>query len=80
MAEDGYRFAVDHNNFADILLSLAATKALICELNILPKQQRSICQMINVGMATELSILRKALHDHKLELLMELKILLKDYC
>lgn len=83
--EDGYRFAVDLCDPADILLNLAATKALFCELSSLPEQQRHICQMISAGMvecemATELGISRKALHDCKSELLRKLKMILKEYC
>ncbi len=83
--EDGYRFPVDHNNPANFLLNLSTTKALVCELNSLPEQQRCICQMISIGMtecemAAELGISSKALHDRKLELLRKLKILLKEYC
>lgn len=43
VVEDGYRLAVDHNDSADILLNLATIKALACELNSLPEQQRCIC-------------------------------------
>lgn len=85
MVKDGYHFAVDHNDPADILLDLTTTKALFYKLNSLSEQQCCICQMISAGMAecemaAELSISRKTLHDLKLELLSELKILLKEYC
>ncbi len=85
VVEDGYHSAVAHNDPADILLNLAAIKALACELNSLPEQQRCICQMVSAGMAesemaAELGISHQALHDHKSELLRKLKILLKDYC
>lgn len=85
VVKDGYRFAVDHSDPADILLNLAAIKALACELNSLPEQQRCICQMVSAGMAesemaAELGISHKALHDRKSKLLRKLKILLKDYC
>lgn len=84
MIEDGYRFVVEHNDPADILLNLATTKALFCEMNNLPEQQRCICQMISAGMAesemaTELGIPRNVLHDRKLKLLRKLKFLLNEY-
>lgn len=85
MIEGGYRFAVDHNNPADIILNLAAAKALFYELNNLPEQQRYICRMIGAGMsecemAAELGISLMTLCHRKLELLRKLKILLKEYC
>ena len=85
VVEDGYRFAVNYNDPVDILFNHATTKALVCELNNLPEQQRCICQMIIIGMtecemANKLGISRKVLHGRKLELLRELKILPKEYC
>jgi len=82
--EVGYRFAVDNSDPADVFLNLATVKALLCELNNLPEQQRHICQMISAGMvecemATELGISRKALQGRKLELLKKLKMILKKY-
>ncbi len=85
MIEDGYRFAIDHNNPADIILNLAVAKALLYELNNLPEQQRCICWMIGAGisefeMATELGLSLMTLRHCKLELLRKLKFLLKEYC
>jgi len=84
VVEDGYLFAVDHNDPADLLVSLAAIKALFYELNSLPEQQCCICQMIGVGMsecemAAQLEISLMTLRHRKLELLRKLKILLKEY-
>lgn len=85
MIEDGYTFVINHSNPVDILVNLAATKALFHELENLPDRQRYICQMIGAGMsecemAAELSIPLMTLRHHKLKLLRELKILLKEYC
>jgi len=84
MIEDRYRFTVDRNDPADILVNLTTTKPLFYELNNLPEQQRCICQMIGVGMlecemAAELGISLMTLRHRKLKLLRKFKILFKEY-